>query len=149
MNAHREVLCERPREAVQMKGQDVTVGVELEGTAYVYARSVRGIGGLPVGSSGRWCAFVLGHRLARGHLAHGSPRGRAHRRTSGRPRPPASGTWWTTSRTCSSAPAARALPWCPRRLPARDIPLPVLRVILYRPHVPRGRELARREAGRW
>lgn len=37
-----------------MKGQDVTVGVEaVEGTAYVYARSVRGIGGLPVGSSGK------------------------------------------------------------------------------------------------
>ena len=50
-----EVLCERfPEKRVQMKGQDVTVGVEaVEGTAYVYARSVRGIGGLPVGSSGK------------------------------------------------------------------------------------------------
>ena len=45
-----EVLCERfPEKRVQMKGQDVTVGVEaVEGTAYVYARSVRGIGGLPL-----------------------------------------------------------------------------------------------------
>lgn len=48
------VLCEAfPEKKVQMKGQDVTVGVEVvEGSAYVYARSVRGIGGLPVGSSG-------------------------------------------------------------------------------------------------
>ena len=48
------VLCEAfPAKRVQMKGQDVTVGVEVvEGSTYVYARSERGIGGLPVGSSG-------------------------------------------------------------------------------------------------
>ena len=48
------VLCEAfPTKKVQMKGQDVTVGVEVvEGSTYVYARSERGIGGLPVGSSG-------------------------------------------------------------------------------------------------
>lgn len=49
-----EVLCETfPAKRVQMKGQDVTVGVEVvQNAAYVYARSERGIGGLPVGSSG-------------------------------------------------------------------------------------------------
>jgi len=48
------VLCEAfPAKKVQMKGQDITVGVEVvEGSTYVYARSERGIGGLPVGSSG-------------------------------------------------------------------------------------------------
>lgn len=48
------VLCEAfPDKRVQMKGQDVTVGVEVvQNAAYVYARSERGIGGLPVGSSG-------------------------------------------------------------------------------------------------
>lgn len=42
------VLCEAfPAKRVQMKGQDVTVGVEVvEGSTYVYARSERGIGGL-------------------------------------------------------------------------------------------------------
>ncbi len=36
-----------------MKNPDVTVGVEVvQNATYVYARSVRGIGGLPVGSSG-------------------------------------------------------------------------------------------------
>jgi thiamine biosynthesis protein ThiI len=49
------VLCEAfPAKKVQMKGQDVTVGVEVvQNASYVYARSVRGIGGLPVGSSGK------------------------------------------------------------------------------------------------
>ena len=49
------VLCEAyPSKRVQMKGPDVTVGVEVvQNAAYVYARSVRGIGGLPVGSSGK------------------------------------------------------------------------------------------------
>ncbi len=50
-----EVLCEAfPDKRVQMKGQDVTVGVEVvQNAVYVYARSERGIGGLPVGSSGK------------------------------------------------------------------------------------------------
>ena len=48
-------LCERfPEKKVKMVDPDVRVCVEvIEGNAYVYARSIRGIGGLPVGSSGR------------------------------------------------------------------------------------------------
>lgn len=43
-----------PDVAVQMKDPDVTVGVEVvQNASYVYARSEPGIGGLPVGSSGR------------------------------------------------------------------------------------------------
>lgn len=47
-------LCEAfPDKQVRMKNPDVTVGVEVvQNAAYVYARSVRGVGGLPVGSSG-------------------------------------------------------------------------------------------------
>ncbi len=84
-----EVLCERfPEKRVQMKGQDVTVGVEaVEGTAYVYARSVRGIGGPPVGSSGKVVCLLspgIDSPVATWRMA--SPRGRAHRRAlSGRP----------------------------------------------------------------
>lgn len=48
-------LCEQfPEAGVKMKDPDVVVGVEvIQGSSYVYARSLRGIGGLPVGSSGR------------------------------------------------------------------------------------------------
>lgn len=48
-------LCEAfPGKQVKMKAPDVTVGVEVvQNAAYVYARSVRGVGGLPVGSSGK------------------------------------------------------------------------------------------------
>lgn len=43
-----------PDKRVRMKDPNVTVGVEVvQNAAYIYARSVRGIGGLPVGSSGR------------------------------------------------------------------------------------------------
>ena len=43
-----------PEVKVRMDSPDVTVGVEVvQEAAYVYARSVRGIGGLPVGVSGR------------------------------------------------------------------------------------------------
>ena len=43
-----------PEIAVMMKNPDVTVGVEVvQNASYVYARSEPGIGGLPVGSSGR------------------------------------------------------------------------------------------------
>jgi len=54
------VLCAAfPDKRVQMKGPDVTVGVEVvQNAAYVYARSVRGIGGLPVGSSGKVMALL-------------------------------------------------------------------------------------------
>lgn len=48
-------LCEAyPDKKVQMKGQDATVHVEVvQNAAYIYARTERGIGGLPVGSSGK------------------------------------------------------------------------------------------------
>lgn len=42
-----------PQAKVQMKDPDLTVGIEVvQNAAYVYARSIPGIGGLPVGSSG-------------------------------------------------------------------------------------------------
>lgn len=48
-------LCEAfPEKKVKMKNPDVEVGVEVvQNAAYVYARSVRGVGGLPVGSAGK------------------------------------------------------------------------------------------------
>lgn len=48
-------LCaEFPDKRVIMKNPDLTVGVEVvQNASYVYARSLPGIGGLPVGSSGR------------------------------------------------------------------------------------------------
>lgn len=43
-----------PDVAVKMKDPDVTVGIEVvQNASYVYARSEPGVGGLPVGSSGR------------------------------------------------------------------------------------------------
>ncbi|MDR0514141.1 MAG: tRNA 4-thiouridine(8) synthase ThiI [Coriobacteriaceae bacterium] len=43
-----------PDKAVRMKQPDITVSVEVvQSAAYVYARSLAGVGGLPVGSSGR------------------------------------------------------------------------------------------------
>ncbi|HAM15172.1 MAG TPA: tRNA 4-thiouridine(8) synthase ThiI [Eggerthellaceae bacterium] len=43
-----------PDKTVKMKGPDVTVAVEVvQNASYIYARSERGVGGLPVGSSGR------------------------------------------------------------------------------------------------
>ncbi len=47
-------LCEAfPEATVRMRDPDLVVGVEVvQNAAYVYARSVPGIGGLPVGSSG-------------------------------------------------------------------------------------------------
>lgn len=49
------VLCAAyPEKSVRMKDPDVTVGVEVvQNASYVYARSERGIGGLPVGTAGR------------------------------------------------------------------------------------------------
>ena len=49
------VLCEAyPEKQVKMKEPDATVVVEVvQNAAYVYARSERGVGGLPVGSSGK------------------------------------------------------------------------------------------------
>lgn len=43
-----------PDKQVRMKNPDITVGVEVvQNASYVYARSLPGIGGLPVGSSGK------------------------------------------------------------------------------------------------
>lgn len=43
-----------PQVKVQMHEPDLTVGVEVvQASCYVYAHSIRGIGGLPVGSAGR------------------------------------------------------------------------------------------------
>ena len=48
-----------PDVAVKMKDPDLTVGCEVvQEAAYLYAHSVRGIGGLPVGSSGRVVALL-------------------------------------------------------------------------------------------
>jgi thiamine biosynthesis protein ThiI len=48
-------LCERlPEKGVRMREPDVCVHVEvIQGQAFVYTHSVRAVGGLPVGSSGR------------------------------------------------------------------------------------------------
>lgn len=50
-----EVLCEAfPDKTVRMHDPDATVYVHVvQGSVYVYARSVRGVGGLPVGSAGK------------------------------------------------------------------------------------------------
>lgn len=50
-----EVLCEAyPEKRVQMKAPDATVHVlVVQGSVYVYARSERGVGGLPVGSASK------------------------------------------------------------------------------------------------
>ena len=49
------VLCKAfPEKGVKMKSPDVTVTVEVvQSAAYIYARSDRGVGGLPVGVSGK------------------------------------------------------------------------------------------------
>jgi thiamine biosynthesis protein ThiI len=49
------LLCEAlPTKVVRMREPDVKVHVEMiEGAAFVYAQTVSGVGGLPVGSSGR------------------------------------------------------------------------------------------------
>ncbi len=49
------VLCERfPEKTVKMKSPDMCVHVEvIQGATYIYAYTISGIGGLPVGSSGR------------------------------------------------------------------------------------------------
>ncbi|QKF07005.1 tRNA 4-thiouridine(8) synthase ThiI [Berryella wangjianweii] len=48
-----------PDKGVRMKQPDVTVGVEVvQNAVYVHARSERGVGGLPVGSSGKVVALL-------------------------------------------------------------------------------------------
>lgn len=63
MDMNRDIgayLCEAfPDKKVIMKNPDVQVGVEVvQNAAYVYAFSMRGIGGLPVGSSGKVCCLL-------------------------------------------------------------------------------------------
>lgn len=55
-----DVLFEQlPDKKVQMKNPDVTVGVEVvQNASYVYAYSERGVGGLPVGSSGKMVSLL-------------------------------------------------------------------------------------------
>ena len=55
-------LCEAfPDKKVKMKNPDVMVGVEVvQNAVYVYARSVRGVGGLPVGASGKVVCLLSG-----------------------------------------------------------------------------------------
>ena len=55
-----DVLCEAfPDKRVQMKDPDVIVGVEVvESASYVYALSLPGIGGLPVGSAGKVVSLI-------------------------------------------------------------------------------------------
>lgn len=50
-----------PDKKVKMKDPDVKVHVEIiQGSAYVYSRSDRGIGGLPVGSAGKVVSLMSG-----------------------------------------------------------------------------------------
>jgi thiamine biosynthesis protein ThiI len=48
-------LCERlPEKRVKMREPDAKVHVEMvEGSAFIYAQTIKGVGGLPVGSAGR------------------------------------------------------------------------------------------------
>lgn len=54
------VLCGAfPDKTVKMKGHDVEVGIEVvQNSAYVFAFSIRGVGGLPVGVSGKVCCLL-------------------------------------------------------------------------------------------
>jgi len=50
-----------PDKKVKMKDPDVKVHVEIiQGSAYVFSRSDRGIGGLPVGSAGKVVSLMSG-----------------------------------------------------------------------------------------
>lgn len=55
-----EVLCNaNPDKKVKMKNPDVQVDVEvIQNAAYVYAKSIRGIGGLPVGTSSKMVCLL-------------------------------------------------------------------------------------------
>lgn len=53
-------LCRAfPEKSVRMKNPDVEVRVEvIEGRTYIYGRSIRGIGGLPVGTAGKAVSLI-------------------------------------------------------------------------------------------
>lgn len=104
-------LCEaHPEKKVQMKNPDVVVGVEVvQNAAYVYARSVRGVGGLPVGSSARWPACFQAAstpRWPRGAWRAAAPCASASIFRAVRKRPTPASTWSTISRTCWRRPVA-------------------------------------------
>ncbi|HEY8416208.1 MAG TPA: tRNA uracil 4-sulfurtransferase ThiI, partial [Thermaerobacter sp.] len=57
----RRLLAANPAVRVDVRRPRITVGVEIRhDAAYVYARSVPGPGGLPVGVTGRACALLSG-----------------------------------------------------------------------------------------
>ena len=63
MELNREIgayLCDRfPGKKVRMEEPDVTVHVEvIQGSTYIYAKTERGTGGLPVGSSSRFVSLL-------------------------------------------------------------------------------------------
>lgn len=63
MQMNRDIgafLCENfPSKTVKMKDPDVTLGVEvIQNSVFIYGYSVRGIGGLPVGSSGKMICLL-------------------------------------------------------------------------------------------
>ena len=77
-------LCERyPDKKVKMKHPDVEVHVEVvQGHAYVYAQSIPGVGGLPVGTAGKVvCLLSSGIDSPVAHVAHGASRRNLHRRS--------------------------------------------------------------------
>lgn len=55
-----DLLCGLfPEKTVRMKDPDAKVHVEvIQGSAYVYAKTERGVGGLPVGSAGKFIALL-------------------------------------------------------------------------------------------
>ncbi len=126
---------------VNLSKPDVKVRIDVvQGDVYVSTRRVPGVGGLPVGMSGRVVSLALGrHRLAGGDVAHDSPRcrrgGRALlgpaadqrplRASRARDRRPSSSppAAWDASTSCPSAT-------CRRR--SRSSCPPDLRVLLYR-----------------
>ncbi len=146
-----------PDKAIRMKDPDATVHVEVvQGSAYVYARTIRGIGGLPVGSGGLVVSLlssgidspVATWRMARrGAVCIG-----VH--FSGRPQSDASSEYLVDdiaqvlSRTGCIARVYTAPIGDYQRQIAASAP-PALRVILYRRLMLRvAQEIARREGAK-
>lgn len=134
-------LCQEfPDKKVKMVEPDVKLCVEvIQGSAYVYARSARGVGGLPVGSSGRIVTLLssgIDSPVATWHMARrGAECVAVH--FSGRPQTSATSEYLVDDiahvleRTgCIARVYVVALGDCQRQI-AMDAP-PNLRVILYR-----------------
>ena len=136
-------LCEKfPDKKVQMKGQDLTVCVEVvQGSVYVYAHSLRGIGGLPVGSAGKVVCL-----LSSGSVAGCAAWGGVHRRSLFRPSPNLGNERIPCRRDCARARADWMHGTCVRGA-VRRRPTPdcgngsavVARNLLSKAHVPRRR----------